>query len=71
MYAKDLSEPKNEFLIKKRENHGAKHFNDSKIIIECSNMMFMKILLITTQTEKEVLIVFNDMVAYIMCNEKF
>ena len=39
MYAKDLSEPKYEFLIKKRENAGIKHLNNSKAFIECSNTM--------------------------------
>ena len=38
-YAKDLSDPKYEFLIKKREDVGAKHFNDSNGFIECSNTM--------------------------------
>ena len=28
VYAKDLSEPKHEFLIKKPKNAGAKHLND-------------------------------------------
>ena len=39
LYAKDLSEPKNEFLIKKRENAGIKHLKDSKAFIECSSTM--------------------------------
>ena len=39
LYAKDLSEPKNECLIKKRENAGIKHFNDPNAFIECSNTM--------------------------------
>ena len=30
LYAKDLSEPKSEFLIKKREDAGIKHFPFSK-----------------------------------------
>ena len=37
LYAKDLSEPKYEYLIKNRENAGIKHVNDSKAFIECSN----------------------------------
>ena len=55
LYAKDLSEPKYEFLIKKRENAGTKHLNNSKAFIECSNTMddVMRILMITTQAEKE------------------
>ena len=39
LYAKDLSEPKYEYLIKNRENVGIKHVNDTKAFIECSNTM--------------------------------
>ena len=39
LYAKDLSEPKYEYLIKNRENVGIKHVNNSKAFIECSNTM--------------------------------
>ena len=39
LYAKDLSEPKYQFLIKKRENEGMKHLNDPKVLIEYSNIM--------------------------------
>ena len=39
LYAKDLSEPKYEFLIKKREDTGTKHLNDPNPFIECSNTM--------------------------------
>ena len=35
LYAKDLSEPKYEYLIKNRETAGIKHLNDSKAFIEC------------------------------------
>ena len=38
-YAKDLSEVKYEFLIKKRENVVIKHLNDSNAFIECSDTM--------------------------------
>ena len=34
LYAKDLSEPKYEYLIKNCENAGIKHLNDSKTFIE-------------------------------------
>ena len=53
LHAKDLSEPKYEFLIKKREDAGIKHFNDPNTLIEWRRMTFMKILMITTQTDKE------------------
>ena len=39
LYAKDLSEPKYEFLIIKHENVGTKHLNDPNTFIECSNTM--------------------------------
>ena len=39
LYAKDLSEPKYEHLIKNRENAGIKHLNDLKTFIDCSNTM--------------------------------
>ena len=54
MYAGDLSEPKYEYLIKKREDVGIKHVNNPNAFIECSNtMVFMRILMITIQAEKE------------------
>ena len=39
MYAKDLSEPKYQFLIKKREDVGIKNLNDPSASIEHSNTM--------------------------------
>ena len=39
LYAKDLSELKYEFLIKKCEDAGTKHLNDPNAFIECSNAM--------------------------------
>ena len=39
LYAKDLSEPKYEFLIKRHKNAGIKHLNDPNAFIECSNTM--------------------------------
>ena len=37
LYAKDLSEPNHECLIKKREDVGTNHLNDPNAFIECSN----------------------------------
>ena len=34
LYFKDLNEPKYQFLIKKREDVGIRHLNDSKAFIE-------------------------------------
>ena len=39
LYPKDLSEPKYEFFIKKREDAGIKHFNKINAFIECSDTM--------------------------------
>ena len=39
LYAKDLSEPKYEFLIKKREEARMKHLNDPTAFFACSNTM--------------------------------
>ena len=39
LYAKDLSGPKFEFLIKKHEDDQSNHFNDLNAFIECSNTM--------------------------------
>ena len=39
LYAVDLSEPKYEYLIKKRENVGIKPLNNPNAFIECSNTM--------------------------------
>ena len=39
LYAKDLSEPKYEYLIKKSEDVGIKHLNNPNAFIECSNTM--------------------------------
>ena len=39
LYAKDLTEPKYEFLINNRKNAGIKHFKNSTAFIEYSNDM--------------------------------
>ena len=39
LYARDLSEPKYEYLIKKREDAGIKHLNNPNAFVECSNTM--------------------------------
>ena len=49
LYAKNLEEPKYQFLIKKSENAEIKNLNDSNSLW----MMFTIILMITTQKEKE------------------
>ena len=49
LYAKNLEEPKYQFLIKKSENAEIRNLNDSNSLW----MMFTIILMITTQKEKE------------------
>ena len=74
LYAKDLSEPKYEFFIKKRENAGIKHLNDSNAFIEHSNTMddvHENIDDYNPNWKRKNLIVFDDMIAEIMSNKKF
>ena len=74
LYAKDLSEAKYEFLIKKREDAGIKHLNDSKAFIECSNTMndvYENIDEYNPIRKTKMLTVFDDMIADIMKNKKF
>ena len=71
--AKDLSEPKYECLIKKRENVGIKHLKDSNALIQCSNTMddvYENIDDYNPRRKKKVLIVFDDMIAYIVSKTK-
>ena len=39
LYAKDLSEPKHEYLIKKRKDAGIKNVNNPNAFVVCSNRM--------------------------------
>ena len=74
LYAKGLSEPKYEFLIKKREDVGMKHLNDSNAFIECSNAMddvYENIDEYNLIRKRKILIVFDDMIADVMANKKF
>ena len=74
MYARDLSEPKYEYLIKKREDAGIKHLNNPNAFIECSNTMddvYENINDYNPIRKRKKLIVFDDMIADIMGNKKF
>ena len=73
LYAKDLSEPKYEYLIKNRENVGIKYLNDSNAFIECSNTLndvYKNIDDYNPSTKRKNLILFDDMIADIMSNKK-
>ena len=74
LYAKDLSEHKYEFLIKKREDAGTKHLNDPEAFIECYNTMddiYEDIDEHNPSRERKIFIMFDDMIADIMKNKKF
>ena len=74
LYAKDLSEPKCEFVINNRKNAGIKNYNDPNAFIEYSNTMddvFENIDDYKTKMKRRILIVFDDMIADIMTNKKF
>ena len=74
LYAKDLNEPKYNFLIKKRENVGIKHCNNPNAFIEYSNAMdnvYKNVDDYNPSRKRKILIVFDDMIADIMTNKKF
>ena len=71
LYAKNLSEPKYEYLIRNPENAGIKHSNDSKAFIECSNTMNDVYENYNLKRKRKILIVFDDLIAGIMTNKKF
>ena len=74
LYAKDLSEHKYEFLIKKREDAGTKHLNDPEAFIECYNTtddIYEDIDEHNPSRERKIFIMFDDMIADVMKNKKF
>ena len=74
LHAKDLSETKYEYLIKKRENAGTKQLNDSNAFIECSNTMddvYKNIDHYNPNRKIKILIVLDDMIAHTMANKNF
>ena len=73
LYAKDPYEDKYQFLIKKRENIGLKHFNDPNAFIEYSNDMndvYKNINMYNLDKENKILIVFDDMIADMINNKE-
>ena len=74
LYAKDLSKPKYEYLIKKPENAGIRHLNDPNAFIKCFNTMddvYENINDYNPSRKKIMLIVFDDMIPDVMSNKKF
>ena len=73
MYAKDLEEPKYQFLIEKREQAGLKHLNDPNAFIEYSSTMddiLDNVEDYNKKRKRKVLIVFDDMISHVMSNKK-
>ena len=73
LYAKDLYEPKYQFLINKSESTGLMHFNDSQAFIKYSDDMhdvYKNINHYNPNKENKVLIVFGDMITDMINNKK-
>ena len=73
LYAKDLEEPKYQFLIDKRERPGIKNLNDPTAFIEYSSTMddiLENIKDYNKKRKRKVLIVFDDMISRVMSNKK-
>ena len=73
LYAKDPYEPKYQFFVNKRESAGLKHFNDPKAFVDYSKDMqdvYKNIDEYNTDKERQILIVFDDMIADLINNKK-
>ena len=73
LYAKDPYETKYQYLIKKREKVGLDHFDDPKAFMEYSNNMqdvYKNIEDYNPIKKRKVLIVFDDMIADMINNNK-
>ena len=72
LYAKDPYEAKHQLLIKKRENTGLKHLNDSKAFIEYLNDMniYKKIEEYNPNKKCKILFVFDGMIADMLNHKK-
>ena len=76
LYAKDLSEPKYKFLIRKYEDAdaGIKNFDDPSAFIEHSNIIddiYSNTDNYNPRRQRIILIVFDHMIADIMTNKNF
>ena len=73
VYDKDPNEAKYQILINKQQNLGLKHFNDSETFIEYSNDMgniHINIGEYNPNKKPKMLIVFDDIIAYMLSNKK-
>ena len=74
LYARDLNEPKYEYLITKCKDVGIKHLNNPSAFIECLNTMddvYDNINDYNSNRRRKILIVFDDLIADVMTNKKF
>ena len=74
LHAKDLNEPKYEYLIENHKNTGIKHLIDPNTFTECSNTMdnvYKNIHDYNPNTKRKILLVFHDMNEDIKSNKKF
>ena len=74
LYAKDLSEPKYEYLIKNHEDLGIKHVNNLSAFVEYSNTMddvYENINDYNSNRRRKILIVFDNMIVDIMTSKNF
>ena len=73
LYAKDIHEPRYEYLINKREQAGIKSLDDPHAFIEYSNDIHdvLDDINYNKHRDKKVLIVFDDRIADIEYNKKF
>ena len=73
MYARDLNEPKYEYLIKSREDAGIKLLKNPNAFIECSHTMdevYDNIDGYNSNRRRKILLVFDDTIADIITNNK-
>ena len=73
LYSKDLNEPKQLFLIKKHEDVGIKHLNNSKAFIEhsqCIDDVYNNINDYNQSRKRKLFIVFDYIIADVMANKK-
>ena len=73
LYARDLSEPKHEYMIKSREGAGINRLDNSNAFIKCSHTMddvYENINDFNPIRKRQKLVFFDDMMADIMGNKK-
>ena len=73
LFTEYRNKAKNQFLIKKREDVGTKHFNDLKAVIEYSNHIvdiYKNIEDYNPNKKRKILIAIDDMITDMLSNKK-